>query len=243
MSAWPTTCSQWGCLGNYKVRFSFLSCFSFKVRFSKSLWHSDLRDVLEAQLLLTRQFLNFWRSKLFGDEVTEQVIFLELPPIWRRRSLAGFASSFCNGYLSYEMSEPVGTRMGWVTSTDLILPGQWRRLHTYPCPPATAIALFLCDRLEYRDCIWSICPLIIKRLEPLLIVEMGKLRHRRGTSAGEGKEPSLETMGPFSTLYSYLEIHSYRNPGPEKWLTLLMEIQTVLSKTLAPQPLHRHQDS
>lgn len=97
----------------------------------------------------------------------------------------------------------VGAMMGWVTSTDLILPGQWRRLHTYPCFPAIAIALFLCDRLEYRDCIWNVCPLIIKRLEPLLIVEMGKLRHRRGTSAGEGKEPSLEMGAVFnSTLTS-----------------------------------------
>lgn len=126
--------------------------------------------------------------------------------------------------------------MGWMTSLNLILHGQWRHLfHTYPCPPARSTALLLCDMLEYHDCIGSIYP---------LIKGLGTIVHHRG---GETEVRELAQLVEWwrnlawklcSLVFNCVLlpwIHScYRNLGPEEWLTLLMEMQNILFKTLAP---------
>lgn len=82
-----------------------------------------------------KTIFKFLRNKLFGDEVTEWTIFLELSPIWRRPSLSGFASSFCSEWVT-NVQRWVGAVLGWMAGAGckgMSLP------HTFP--PATAAGL------------------------------------------------------------------------------------------------------
>jgi len=97
--------------------------------------------------VLSTKDLNFLRNRHFGDEVTEQTLFLEFSSegdINGVDLMPAFAVNVLNSW--------VGAVMGWITGPYLFLQGRERGLSHTQLPSNQSNDPVLCDK-ECHDCI------------------------------------------------------------------------------------------